>query len=161
MTNSMSRTLLAGLAGGTTLNTVMLLTFRLLGFGWNGGGILLDPSIQSRKLIAVWRQLEPLPMVVSRPFPIIVGLMAFGFGHAFVYRWLAPSWPPGIKSRAWRLAALVFFLSFLFWEFFTPFNQFGEPLRLVALALLFWSTIAAAEALAIAAVFEWKTQGGC
>jgi hypothetical protein len=28
----------AGLAGGLTLNVAMLLTFRLHGFGWNGGG---------------------------------------------------------------------------------------------------------------------------
>jgi len=43
----------------------MLLTFRLLGFGWNGGGILLSSPIQSQKLIAVWTQLEPLPLVVA------------------------------------------------------------------------------------------------
>ena len=56
-----SKTIVAGLAGGMTLNIVMLLTFRLIGFGWNGGGILLDPSVQSPKLIAVWTKLEPLP----------------------------------------------------------------------------------------------------
>jgi hypothetical protein len=40
-----SKTIVAGLAGGITLNIVMLLTFRLIGFGWDGGGILLNPSI--------------------------------------------------------------------------------------------------------------------
>jgi hypothetical protein len=54
------------------------------------------------------------------------------------------------------MAALVFFLSFLFWEFFTPFNQFGEPLPLIGLELIFWATIAIAEAFVIAAVFERK-----
>lgn len=151
-----SRTVAAGLAGGMTLNMVMLLTFRLIGFGWNGGGILLDPSIQSPKLIAVWTKLEPLPLVVNAPAPIILGLILFGIGHAFVYQWISPSWPEGIRARAWRMAALVFFLSFVFWEFFTPFNQFGEPLPLIGLELLFWAAIAVAEAFVIAAVFEWK-----
>lgn len=157
MKNSISMTLLAGFVGGVALNLAMLLTFRLLGFGWDGGGILVDPSIQSHKLIAVWTQMEPIPLVVSNPAPIIVGFILFSIGHAFVYRWLAPAWPMGIKSRAWRLAVLVFFLSFLFFEFFTPFNMFGEPIPLIGLELMFWATIALTEALAIVTVFEWKT----
>jgi hypothetical protein len=147
-------TLIAGVAGGLALNLAMLLTFRLIGFGWNGDGVLLDPSIQSPKLIAVWTQLEPLPMVVSNPAPIITGLMVFAILHAFVYRWLAPGWPPGITARALRLTALIFLLSFMFWEFFTPFNQFGEPLVLIALELAFWTAIALAEAFAITGVME-------
>lgn len=154
---SIFKTLLAGIVGGVALNLVMLLTFRLLGFGWNGGGILLDTSLQSPKIVAVWTQIEPLPLVVSQPAPIIIGLVLFGIGHAFIYQWLAPAWPPGIKARAWRMATLVFFLSFLFWEFFTPFNQFREPIPLIGLELVFWATIAIVEAFAIAVVFEWKT----
>jgi len=150
----LATTLLAGVAGGVTLNLAMLLTFRLLGFGWQGGGILLKPGVQSDKLIAVWTRLEPLPLVVANPAPVVAGLMLFGLGHAFIYRWLAPGWPPGIMARAWRLAALVFFLSFLFWEFFTPFNQFGEPWPLIGLELLFWAAIALAEGMVMAVVFE-------
>ena len=51
-------------------------------------------------------------------------------------------------------------LSFLFWEFFTPFDQFGEPVLLIGLELIFLAIIAFAEALAIAAVFEWKSATG-
>jgi len=151
---SVTRTVVAGIAGGLALNVAMLLTFRLIGFGWDGGGILLDPSVQSGKLIAVWTEMEPLPLVVSNPIPILGGLMLFGIGHAFVYRWLSPAWPSGVVSRAIRLAALVFFLTYLFWEFFTPLNQFGEPLLLVGLELVFWAIIALAEAFAISAVME-------
>lgn len=139
------RTLGAGLAGGVALNLGMLLTFRLIGFGWHGGGILLDASIQSPKLIAVWTDLEPLPLIVANPAPIVVGLVLFGVGHAFVYRWLSPAWPPGIGARALRLGGLIFFMAFLFWEFFTPFNQFGEPLALIGLELLFWAVVALGE----------------
>jgi hypothetical protein len=149
-----------GLAGGLTLNLTMLLTFRLFGFGWHGGGILLDPGLQSPKLIAVWTQMEPLPLVIAKPAPIILGLFCFGLGHAYLYHWLAPFWPRGIFSRAWRLAGLIFFCSFLFWEFFTPFNQFGEPLVLIGLELLFWVIIAGAEGLVIAALWERTFSGG-
>ncbi len=151
---SIFKTLVAGLAGGLTLNLAMLLTFRGFGFGWDGGGVLLDPSIQSRKLIDVWTKLEPIPLVVARPIPIIIGLTLFGVVHALFYRWLAPSWPPGRAARSLRLAFLLFVLSFLFWEFFTPFNLFGEPLVLIGLELVFWGIIAAAEALVIAWVME-------
>jgi len=38
MKNPIAKTLLVGLVGGLTLNFVMVLTFRLIGFGWHGGG---------------------------------------------------------------------------------------------------------------------------
>jgi len=150
----MLRTLIAGIAGGLAMNLMMLLTFRAIGFGWEGDGILLTSSIQSQKLIAVWTTLEPLPLVAVNPAPIVAGLVLFGIGHAFVYRWLAVAWPQGVLPRAARFAGLLFFMTFLFWEFFTPFNQFGEPLRLIALELSFWAAIAIAEALVIATIME-------
>lgn len=155
----MVKTVLAGIAGGMTMNIMMLLTFRLLGFGWNGGGILLSSPIQSPKLIAVWTQLEPLPLVVANPAPIIMGIVLFGIAHAFIYRSISPAWPAGILPRAMRFAGVLFFMTFLFWEFFTPFNQFGEPLQLIALELLFWAAVAAAEAFVIAAIIERKVGG--
>ena len=157
MRTGWGRTLAAGLAGGIAMNGVMLLTFRLLGFGWSGGGILLDRSIQSPKLIAVWTEIKPIPLVVSRPAPIIVGLMLFAMGHAVVYRWLSPGWPRSTPGRALRFAGLLFFFTFLFWEFFTPYNMFGEPLHLIGLELIFWAAIALGEAAAITCVMEWGT----
>ena len=155
----MFKTILAGFAGGIATNVAMLLTFRAIGFGWNGTGILLTSPLQSKKLVAVWTQIEPLPLVVANPPPIIGGLIVFGIGNAFIYRWLAAAWPAGVARRALRFAGLVFFLTFLFWEFFTPVNQFGEPLHLVLLELFFWSLIALSEAFAIAAVMEHKGRG--
>ncbi len=70
----MLKTLLAGIAGGMTFNLAMLFTFRAIGFGWDGKGFLITSSIQSPKLIAVWTSLEPLPMIVSNPAPIIGGM---------------------------------------------------------------------------------------
>lgn len=153
------RIVIAGLAGGLAMNIVMLLTFRLIGFGWDGGGILLTSPAQSQKLIAVWTRIEPLPLIITNPAPIIIGILLFGIGHAVIYRSVSVAWPPGITARALRMAALLFFMTFLFWEFFTPFNQFGEPLHLVALELSFWALIAVAEAFAIASIIERGRRG--
>lgn len=151
------RTALAGILGGLAMNAVMLLTFRVVGFGWNGGGILLNPSFQSKKLIAVWTEIEPLPLVVNRPLPIIAGIIAFGMVHAYLYRWISPAWSPGVARRGLSFALLVFLMTFLFWEFFTPFNQFGEPLGLIAIELSFWSLIALADGFSISAIMEHGT----
>lgn len=86
------------------MNLAMMLAFRAIGFGWNGSGILLTSPSQSKKLIAVWTQLEPLPLVVANPVRIVVGLLLFGIGHAFVYKWLSIAWRQGIAQRALRLA---------------------------------------------------------
>lgn len=84
------------------------------------------------------------------------GGMIFGLIHGFMHRWLSRAWPPGIRARGLRFAVLVFVLSYVFWEFFTRFNQFGEPLRLLALELGFWVTIALTEGFVIALVIEWR-----
>jgi hypothetical protein len=148
------RTLLAGLAGGLAVNLMMLLTFLLMGFGWHGDGFLLNPAIQSGKLIAVWTKLEPLPLVVTNPPPILMGLVLFGLLHSFIYRSITPAWKEGVWARGTRFSLLILVMAFLFWEFFTPFNQFGEPIRLIAVELVFWATIALAEGFVISAIME-------
>lgn len=150
------RVVLAGLLGGMAMNLVMLLTFRLLGFGWHGDGILITASSQSSKLVAVWTQLAPLPLVVTTPGPIIIGILLFGVIHAYLFVWLRPALPGGILNAGLRFGGLVFVMTFLFWEFFTPFNLFGEPLHLIALELLFWACIAAADGLVLAAFLGEK-----
>jgi hypothetical protein len=52
------------------------------------------------------------------------------------------------------MGLLLFVLSFLFDEAFTPFNLFHEPLPLVMLELVFWAIVAFAESSAIAWVIE-------
>jgi hypothetical protein len=146
------KTIFAGIAGGLAMNLTMLMTFRLIGFGWNGGGILLESSSQSQKLISVWTEIEPIPLVVNSPAPIIIGIILFGVVHAYFFCWLSSVLTGGIINQGLQFAGLVFVMTFLFWEFFTPFNLFGEPLHLIALELVFWACIALADGLAISAI---------
>ncbi|MFO8082017.1 MAG: hypothetical protein R6V07_17185 [Armatimonadota bacterium] len=159
--NGRARTIVAaGIAGGAAANLAMFLTFRLLGMGLQGGGILLDPTVQSEKLIAVWTQLEPLPRVVTQPILMGLGILAFGVLHAYIYQGISASWPKGIVPRAMRFGGIIFAMVYLFWEFFTPFNMFGEPVLLTLLELSFWAVVAFAEAFALVAVMERRARSG-
>lgn len=144
----------ASVAGGLAMGITMFLTFRLVGFGSEGDGVLLDPATQSAKLIAVWTSLEPKPRIIHEPLLMQAGFIVLAAIHAAVYKSVAAAWPPGLVPRGLRFSALLFGCTFLFWEFFTPFNLFGEPLPLIGLELLFWSGVALAEGFAIAAVLE-------
>ena len=63
------RTILTDVCGRFAMNIAMLPAFRSIGFGCRGEGILLNPDVQSRKLIAVWTGRERLPIVVNNPVP--------------------------------------------------------------------------------------------
>jgi hypothetical protein len=131
---SIWRTLVAGLAGGLAFALGTVLTFAQLGGSRRGEqGLLFDPDTQSAKVIAVWKQIEPLPRVIETPVVILVGMVAFGIAYALVYRSVAPAWPAGIHRRAWRLA-LVIWLATVFSEFMGPFNVLHQPLSLSVVA---------------------------
>jgi hypothetical protein len=61
--------------------------FRLIGFSWNGNGILLTSPLQSRKLVAVWTRLEPLPLIALELCFWATIALAEGFAIAAVMEW--------------------------------------------------------------------------
>jgi hypothetical protein len=151
---SIPRTLLAGLAGGVAFVLGTVATFAQLAGSRRGEeGLLFDPDTQSEKVIAVWKQLEPLPWVIDTPVVIIGGMVAFGLAYALLYRSVAAAWPVGIPARVWRLA-LVIWLAGVFSEFMGPFNVLRQPLSLSVIAWGFWAVAALLEALVIVAVLE-------
>ncbi len=78
----------------------------------------------------------------------------FGIIHAFIYTWLSQNWPKGFLSRTLRFGILIFIVCFLFWEFFTPFNMFGEPIVLITIELIFWALIAFSEAFVLVIIID-------
>jgi len=86
----------------------------LLGFGWTGEGILLNLSIQSPELIAVWTLMQPPPLVVSTPGSITAGLMPSGLRDAGLDQRPSAARPQGIGVRALGFTALSFVLSDVF-----------------------------------------------
>lgn len=151
---STARTLVAGLAGGVAFLLGTFLTFAQLGGSREGDtGVLFDPDTQHAKVIAVWKEIEPLPRVIDQPAAVLAGMTIFGIAYAFLYRWISPGWPAGFRGRALRLGAVVW-LATVFAEFMGPFNTLHQPLPLSAVAWAFWAVSAFAQAAVIVAVLE-------
>jgi len=152
-------TALAGLAGGAAFSVALFLTFGLLGGARVGQtGLLFNPAFQSHKVIAVWKEIQPLPWLMTAPAVIMAGVMVLAVGHAFVYRSISAAWPRRSASRIWRLAVVIWVLGPPMFELFGPFNLMHEPLYLTAVELTFWATAAFAEAAALVTVLELSTR---
>ncbi len=86
MIASVLRTIVAGLAGGLAFVLGSSLTFALLGGSRRGQTeLLFDPATQSPKVIAVWKEIEPLPpvSVIAWAFWAVCALFE-GYTIAFV-----------------------------------------------------------------------------
>lgn len=150
----LARTALGGVAGFVAFVLALFLTFAKLGGSQQGRtGLLFDPATQSTKLIAVWKEIRPLPLMIEAPAIIFAGYLAFAIGHAFLFRSVRAAWPPGIAHRGLRMA-LIIWSSAVFFELQGPVNLFHQPPRPFAIALTFWAIAAMAEAFAIVAVVE-------
>lgn len=158
MTTPFAKTLVAGLLGGLAFWVVTFLTFVLLGSGLDqASGPLVDPALQSPKLLAVWTEIEPLPLFATAPLLILAVYIAFALGHAFLFRSVQDAWPAGRWARTWRLALVLWSLSYLFFELLGPLNLLAEPLPLVALELAFWLAAALVETALIVALLVRRT----
>ena len=124
--------------------------------------IILTPEFgQSQKLINVWKLWEPLPRITQQPsVPMIAGFLLFTLLHVLVYVRVAPVLP----GKAWvgkgsSLALGIWVFQYGYFEFFTPFNQYREPLPLIAYELVLQGIMAAVEGLAIARLLASSVSG--
>jgi hypothetical protein len=153
-TITLLRTLMGGLACFAAFVLGLFFTFARFGGSRRGQtGLLFNPTTQSAKLIAVWKEIEPLPLLVSSPTLMFAGYLAFGIGWAFLYRSIRSAWPPGIVARGTRLALLIWSFG-AFFELQGPVNLFHEPAFPLSIALVFWTVASTAAAMATVAVIE-------
>jgi hypothetical protein len=145
-----------GVLGGLTFAVVNYLTFGLFSGSRAGEtGLLFDPSSQSAKVIAVWKDIQPLPWLVTQPWIIAIGLVFFGIIYAGVYASVEKAWPPGMVARVGRLTALTF-VAPIFFEMMGPFNLLHEPTHLQLIEFAFWLMACAAQSLVIVALHDRK-----
>ncbi|MBI3772798.1 MAG: hypothetical protein HY272_08890 [Gammaproteobacteria bacterium] len=119
--------------------------------------IILTPEFgQSQKLINVWTLWEPLPRLAQMPsWPMIVGFSLFSLLHVLVYKRFSALFPGNTWfGKGLSLAAGIFIFQYTYFEFFTPFNQYHEPLYLIAYELLLQGIMAFAEGLTISWLME-------
>jgi hypothetical protein len=156
---SLLRTVAAGLTGGLAFVLGTFLTFAQFSGSRQGDtGLLFSPDTQHAKVIAVWKEIEPLPRVIVQPSIILAGMVIFAIAYAFLYRSIAAAWPTGMTNRTWRLASIVW-VAAVFSEFMGPFNVLHQPLRLSVIAWGFWAVPALLEALAIVAILDRRAVG--
>lgn len=146
-----SKILLATLAAGTLMQGVTALlwtnplTTRI---------ILTREFGQSAKLINVWTVWEPLPRITQQPsMPMIAGFLLFTLLHVLAFVRLRPVLPGNTwAAKGLSLAAGIWVFQYGYFEFFTPFNQYREPVHLIAYEMFLQSVMAVVEGMAIARI---------
>lgn len=143
------RVIIGGVLGGIGFSLVNFLTFGIFGGARVGQtGLLFNPHTQSEKVIAVWKTLSPLPVLIQKPAFILLGWIVFAIAYAFVYQSIAAAWPKTQCGRTWRLA-LIIWLGTAFFEFMGPFNLLHEPMQVQWIEFVFWILSSTAEAFVI------------
>ena len=145
------RMIIAGILGGMAASLAVLILFMLIGFEY--WGILTNPEYQSPKLIRVWTEIEPIPLAVNHPGIITLGFVILSILHAFVFAVIRQGIPGEGLKKGIIFGLIIWLFSYVFFEFFTPWNMFGEPLVLLGLELLFWIGVALFEGIVITKVY--------
>ena len=123
--------------------------------------LILTPEFgQSQKLIDVWTVLQPLPLISQQPpLAMMAGFFLYSLLHVAAFVSLFSVIPGSrwkSKGMAFGLGILVF--QYGYFEFFGPFNLFGEPIRLLAYEILMLALMAFSEALVISRILTPKLQ---
>ena len=144
---------IAGLVGGVVASIVAFLVAGALFLGV-GGPILFNPDLQSAKLIAVWQEIEPLPVMSTNMPVFMVGVALLGLLQGGVFAWIIKGLPEPTLKRGSGFGLVLFLLIATYFEFFTPYNLFGEPLPLIALELFFWFIVTQVQGIVLSFVYK-------
>lgn len=142
------RAAVAGMIAFTAANVVSNIIFFQL-----GARILFDPERQSAKLLAVFFEMEPAPLMFENG-PLYLALGAgVGLVHGLIFMLTEPSLGRSRTARGAGFAVVIWALMALYFEFHTPFNMFREPVHLVLLELVFWIPVALTEGLVLSFLY--------
>lgn len=141
-----TRTVAAGLAGGTAGNAILGLAFSSPPLQ----ALLYDPALQSALFIEVTR---------GRDIPVsVAGLVVLSIAHAWLYGVLEPSIPGAGrlgKGLFWGFA--IWLMYWVFQEWFIDRTLLHEPWRLVAVELVVLLAGSLVEGIVIASLMPRRT----
>lgn len=102
-------------------------------------------------IIEVWTRLQPLPRITENPpIAIMLGYLLFTLIHVGVFVKLFEALPGrGWLGKGASLGMGILVFQYGYFEFFGPFNQYHEPLRLIAYELFLQGLMAFSEAVVI------------
>lgn len=90
---------------------------------------------QSSKLIAVWKQIEPIPSLTS----LLPALLIPPIIYCILFRLFYDTLPGKVgMKKGFFFGIMLWCLIALFFELFTPFGLFGEPIHLLFYELMLW-----------------------
>lgn len=139
--------IMAPVAAGLNMSLLFLLFMNPL-----SQQIIFSESVgQSPKLVAVWKELEPVPSLVSlAPALIITPLI-----YSVIFTVLYESIPGKTSHRKGLSFGIVLWATIaVFFELFTPNGLFGEPLHLLAYELLLWLVALSAVGIVMGAMYR-------
>jgi hypothetical protein len=114
--------------------------------------IIFSESIgQSPKLVGVWNTIEPVPSLASLTPALMITPLIFTTIYALVYNVL-----PGknLVTKGFSFGIMLWSLIAVFFELFTPYGLFGEPLHLLAYELFLWFIGLVVVSIVIAAIYR-------
>lgn len=85
-----------------------------------GPETVFNEAIQSPKLLAVWGELEPEPLVFANPVIYGLGLAVIGGVQGLVFAGIATALPQGRFQRGLTFGVIVSAIAYLFAEFAWP-----------------------------------------
>ena len=119
---------------------------------------------QSDKLLAMWLTLEPLPAVGpfwerlttfgGRTSAVAGLLLLWAFGLVLIYATVAEALPGEGWRKGLAFGAMLWVMTYFFFEVFFPFNLLGEPFGIVLLELALEAIMALAYGVTIAALYR-------
>ena len=90
---------------------------------------------QSLKLVAVWKHIEPIPSLASLAPALLVTPIIYSTMFALLYH--AIPGKSGIR-KGFLFGVILWSLIAVFFELFTPYGLFGEPLQFLLYELTLW-----------------------
>lgn len=118
-----------------------------------GRGLILNPEIQSEKVIAVLTQIEPLPLMFTNGLLYLLVGLFIGVLDGIVFTFIQESLPEQVLQRGIAFGLILWVLRALYFEFHVPFNMFGEPVWLVGVELFFWIIVVLTEGMILALIY--------
>ncbi len=112
--------------------------------------ILQNPDYQSAKMLAVFGQLEPPPLMATAPWLVVLGFLVLATIYTGVFAVVAPALP----GEGWRkgigYGLILWLVQILWFEFFIVWNVLREPATLVLLELALWLLVTQVVGITIA-----------
>jgi hypothetical protein len=112
--------------------------------------IFSEAAGQSPKLVAVWKELEPVPSLLSLVPSLTITPLIYSVVFAILYNSIPGNTP---MQKGFSFGIILWATVAVFFELFTPNGLFGEPLHLLVYELMLWFAALSAVGVVMGAIY--------